>query len=162
MTPSRLLNSKFAHRAFTLIFLFTLTLTTSAQWVAPQEEEGGVPAYNAGPPPKGTKLPAILAKDELWGPDAQYPYQTHAYELASKIPTVLHQQPCYCYCDRMGHNSLHSCFENTHGARCSTCLRELYYSYQQHKSGKTATQIRAGIIKGEWKQIDLQSAASMN
>jgi len=94
--------------------------------------------------------------------DAQYPYQTHAYELAAKIPTVLHQQPCYCYCDRMGHNSLHSCFENTHGAQCSTCLKELYYSYQQHKKGKTAAQIRAGIIKGEWKQIDLLAAATMD
>jgi predicted metal-binding membrane protein len=49
--------------------------------------------------------------------------------------------------------------KNTHGARCATCLKELYYSYQQHQKGKTATQIRAGIIKGEWKQIDLQSAA---
>ena len=86
-------------------------------------------------------------------------YQTHAYELAAKIPNVLHQQPCYCYCDRMGHNSLHSCFENTHGAQCATCLKELYYSYQQHKKGKTAAQIRAGIIKGDWKQIDLESAA---
>ena len=56
----------------------------------------------------------------------------------------------------MGHNSLHSCFENTHGAQCSTCLKELYYSYQQTKKGKTASQIRAGIIKGEWKQIDLE------
>ncbi|MGC2793864.1 MAG: hypothetical protein WA899_17720, partial [Candidatus Sulfotelmatobacter sp.] len=72
------------------------------------------------------------------------------------------QQPCYCYCDRMGHNSLHSCYENTHGARCATCLKELYYSYQQHKKGKTAAQIRAGIIKGEWKSIDLESAASIN
>jgi hypothetical protein len=41
-------------------------------------------------------------------------------------------------------------------------LREVYYSYQQHKAGKTATQIRAGIIKGDWKQIDLETAASMN
>jgi hypothetical protein len=90
------------------------------------------------------------------------PYQTHAYELAAKIPAVLHQQPCYCYCDRIGHNSLHSCYEDTHGARCSTCLKELYYSYQQHQKGKTAAQIRAGIIKGEWKQIDLQSAATIN
>jgi|SRR5580704_5895696 hypothetical protein len=161
MTPSRLLQSKTAHRALTLLFLLAMTLTVSAQWTA-QEDEGGIPAYNAGPPPKGAKLPEILTKDQLWGPDAQYPYQTHAYELASKIPNVLHQQPCYCYCDRMGHNSLHSCFENTHGARCSTCLRELYYSYQQHQKGKTATQIRAGIIKGDWKQIDLQSAATIN
>ena len=149
--PSRFLHKKYVHRALTLIFLLTVTMTMSAQWPA-QQDEGGIPAYNAGPPPKGTKLPAILTKADLWGADAQYPYQTHAYELASKIPTVLHQQPCYCYCDRMGHNSLHSCFEGTHGARCSTCLKELYYSYQQHQKGKTATQIRAGIIKGDWKR----------
>jgi len=160
MTPSPLIH-KDAYRALTLIFLFAVTLTMSAQWTA-QGEEGGIPAYNAGPPPKGTKLPAILAKSELWGADAQYPYQTHAYELASRIPAVLHQQPCYCYCDRMGHNSLHSCFETTHGARCFTCLKELYYSYQQHQKGKTAAQIRAGIIKGDWKLIDLQSAATIN
>jgi uncharacterized protein with PCYCGC motif len=159
MPPSRLPENKYIHRTLTLIFLLTVTMTMSAQWIA-QEDEGGIPAYNAGPPPKGAKLPALLTKADLWGEDARYPYQTRAYELASRIPTVLHQQPCYCYCDRMGHNSLHSCFENTHGAQCSTCLRELYYSYQQHQKGKTAVQIRAGIIKGEWKQIDLQAAAS--
>jgi hypothetical protein len=158
----RLLHNKIVNRSLTLAFLFLVTLSMSAQWVSPQAEEGGVPAYNSAPPPKGTKLPPILTKADLWGPDAQNAYQTHAYELAAKIPNVLHQQPCYCYCDRMGHNSLHSCFENTHGAQCDTCLKELYYSYQQHQKGKTATQIRAGIIKGDWKQIDLQSAATIN
>jgi len=157
----RLLHNKLVHRSLTLIFLFLVTLSMFAQWAAPQEE-GGVPAYNAGPPPKGTKLPPLLTKADLWGADAQYAYQTHAYELAAKIPTILHQQPCYCYCDRMGHNSLHSCFENTHGAQCSTCLQELYYSYQLYKKGKTAAQIRVGIIKGEFKKIDLQSAAEIN
>ncbi len=161
MPPIRPFNLKFVYRALTLLFLLLVTLATSAQFTT-QQDEGGIPAYNAGPPAKGTKLPAILTKDQLWGADAQYPYQTHAYELAAKIPDVIHQQPCYCYCDRMGHNSLRSCYETTHGARCSTCLKELYYSYQQHKNGKTASQIRAGIIKGEWKQIDLQSAATMN
>ena len=160
MMQSQLLN-KYARRALTLFFLFAVALTLSAQWTA-QEEGGGIPAYNAAPPQKGTKLPAVMGKSELWGADAQYPYQTHAYDLAAKIPVVLHQQPCYCYCDRMGHNSLHSCFETSHGARCATCLKELYYSYQQHQKGKTAVQIRAGIIKGEWKSIDLQSAATIN
>jgi hypothetical protein len=155
------LRHRIVHRGVTLAFLFLVTMSMSAMWAVPQEE-GSVPKYNAAPPAKGTKLPAILTKADLWGPEAQYPYQTHAYELAAKIPDVLHQQPCYCYCDRMGHNSLHSCFENTHGAQCSTCLKELYYSYLQHKEGKTAAQIRAGIIKGEWKQIDLQSAATIN
>lgn len=161
MPPTRPFNLKFVYRTLTLLSLLLITLATSAQFTA-QQDEGGIPAYNAGPPAKGTKLPAILTKDQLWGADAQYPYQTHAYELAAKIPAVIHQQPCYCYCDRMGHNSLHSCYENTHGAQCSTCLKELYYSYQQHKNGKTAAQIRAGIIKGEYKQIDLQAAATMN
>jgi hypothetical protein len=155
---NKIVQHKIVQRSVTLVFLFLVTLSLSAQWAAPQQEPA-VPAYNAAPPPKGTKLPPILTKADLWDADAQYPYQTHAYELAAKIPAVLHQQPCYCYCDRMGHNSLHSCFESTHAAQCSTCLKELYYSYQQHQKGKTAPQIRAGIIKGEWKQIDLQSAA---
>ncbi len=140
--------------------LLCVTLLMSAQWASSQQEDP-VPAYNKTAPAKGTKLPAILEKDQLWADDAQNAYQTHAYELAKKIPVVLHQQPCYCYCDRMGHNSLHSCFEGTHGARCSTCLKELYYSYSEHKKGKTAAQIRAGIIKGEWKTIDLQASATM-
>jgi len=48
---------------------------------------------------------------------------------------------------RMGHNSLHSCFENAHGAQCATCLKEVYYSYTEHEKHKTAAQIRRGIIK---------------
>ncbi len=160
-----LAQNKIVYRTLTVSFLFLVTLSMSAQWASPQEQEedeGGIPAYNDGPPAKGRKLPALLTKADLWGADAQNPYQTHAYELAAKIPAVIHQQPCYCHCDRMGHNSLHSCFEGTHGAQCSTCLKELYYSYQQHQKGKTAVQIRAGIIKGEWKQIDLIQAETMN
>ena len=109
-------------------------------------------------PPRAPLCLRYWAKEQLWGRNAQYPFQSHAYELAAKIPAVLHQQPCYCYCDRgMGHNSLHSCFEGTHGAQCSVCLKELYYSYSMNKRGKTAAQIRQGIMKGEWKQIDLQT-----
>jgi hypothetical protein len=112
-------------RGLALAFLFLITLTVSAPWAISQQE-GSVPAYNAGP------------------------------------PAVLHQQPCYCYCDRMGHNSLHSCFESTHGARCDTCLKELYYSYSEYRKGKTASQIRKGIMQGEWRQVNLETAASIN
>ena len=150
-------------RALTLLFLFAVSLTLSTPWATSQEEaEVRIPAYHAAPPAKGTKLPALLTKDQLWGENAQYPFQTHAYELAAKIETVLYQQPCYCYCDRMGHKSLHSCFENTHGAECDICLKELYYAYAQHKSGKTARQIREGIVHGDWKQVELRSAAAIN
>ena len=149
-------------RSLVSAFLFLLVALVSAPWLQSDDQEG-VPHFNAGPPAKGEKLPPILTKDQLWGDNAQYPYQTHAYELAAKIPDVIYQQPCYCFCDRgMGHNSLHSCFAGTHGAECGTCLKELYYTYTMHKQGKTARQIRAGIMKGDWKPIDLQTASSIN
>ena len=144
-------------RVLTLSSLFLLVTLLAAPWL--QSDDQGVPHFNAAPA-KGDKLEPILSKDQLWGENAQFAYQTRAYELAAKIPRVIHQQPCYCYCDRgMGHNSLHSCFSGTHGAQCDTCLKELYYSYTMHKQGKTARQIRAGIIKGDWKRIDLQTAS---
>lgn len=136
----------------------------SAPWATSEQEQpdNHIPAYNPHPPAKGEKLAPILTRAQLWGANDQYPAQAHAYELAAKIQNVIYQQPCYCYCERMGHKSLHSCFEGTHGAQCSTCMKELYYAYQMTKQHKTAAQIRKGIIAGEWKQIDLQSAASIN
>jgi hypothetical protein len=149
-------------RGLTLAFVALLILAVSTP-LASSQQEGEVPAYHAGPPAKGADLPPLLGREQLWGPNAQYPFQSHAYELAAKIPNVMYQQPCYCYCDRgMGHKSLRSCFEGTHGAQCSVCLKEAYYTYSLHQKGKTAAQIREGIMKGEWKQVDLQTAASTN
>jgi Protein of unknown function with PCYCGC motif len=142
--------------------MFLMVTLASAPWLQ-SETDLDVPHFNAAPPLASEKLPAILTRDQLWGGNGQLPYQTHAYELAAKIPKVLYQQPCYCYCDKgMGHNSLHSCFSGTHGAQCATCLKELYYTYSMYKKGKTAQQIRAGIIKGDWKLIDLSAATTIN
>jgi len=149
-------------RGFTSACLF-LTVATMSLPRARSQQGDEVPAYHAAPPAKDAKLSPILGRDQLGIDEAPEAVQTHAYELAAKIPEVIHQQPCYCYCDRsMGHRSLHSCFEGTHGARCSTCLKELYYSYSMHEKGKTAAQIRQGIVRGEWKQVDLKAAASLN
>jgi hypothetical protein len=148
-------------RNLSVAFLLLITLALSTPWASSQQEEAPFPAYHSGPPAKGTKLPPILTKDQLVGSNAQYPFQIHAYELAAKIPVVLYQEPCYCHCDRMGHTSLHSCFSGTHGAECSTCMKELYYSYIQTKKGKTPAEIRAGIINGEWRDIDLRTAVSI-
>jgi len=141
-------------RALMLAVVALAAIATSAAWL-------DVPAYHPTPPKKGEKLPAILGGLDLGGPNFSNAYQVRAYELAAKIPGVIYQQPCYCRCDRsVGHQSLHSCFESAHGAHCAACMRELFYSYQQHKAGKTAAQIREGIIKGEWEKIDLQAAAA--
>jgi Protein of unknown function with PCYCGC motif len=149
-------------RVLASIVLFMLVTMVSAPWLQ-SESDQGIPTFNDTAPATNAKLPPILTKDQLWGSNAQFPYQTHAYELAARIPNIIYQQPCYCYCDRgMGHTSLHSCFSGTHGAECSTCMKELYYSYTMYKQGKTARQIRAGIIKGDWKAVDLTTAASIH
>lgn len=138
-----------------LFALGLITIAASAQWSNPAAD---IPAYNAKPPAK--PLPPVLSGDQLQGPYFTHPYQVTAYKMAAKIPGVLHQQPCYCHCDRaLGHNSLHSCFEGTHGAACLTCLKEAIYSYQQTKKGKTPAQIRAGIKHGDWDTVDLENAA---
>ena len=120
-----------------------------------------VPAYNSSSPKAGELLP-ILPADQRVGENFRFPYQVHAYELAAKIPGVINQLPCYCYCERIGHKSLHTCYESEHGAHCGVCMKEVFYAYQQTKLKKTPPQIRDGIIKGEWKQINLEASASIN
>ena len=117
-----------------------------------------VPAYNTAPPKAGEVKP-ILPADQRVGELFKYPYQIRAYELAAKIPGVLNQLPCYCYCERIGHKSLHTCYESDHGAHCAICMKEVFYAYEQTKMGKTPAQVRAGIVKGDWKSIDLEAAA---
>lgn len=101
----------------------------------------------------------VLKGDQLTGSYFTHPYQVTAYKIAEKIPFVLHQLPCYCRCDRaLGHKSLHSCFEGTHGAACATCMREAVFAYQQTKLGKTPTEIRGAIERGEWQNVDVVNA----
>jgi len=143
-----------AGAALAIITLATSSQWSNAQWTNPSND---VPAYNNGAPTK--PLPPLMAGKQITGPYFAHSYQVTAYQMANKIPNVLYQIPCYCRCDRaMGHNSLHSCFEGTHGAECSTCMREAVYAYQQTKKGWTPKQIRAGIEKGDWELIDIDSA----
>ncbi len=143
------------NRIIGCLALGLVTVMASAQWTNPSED---VPAYNAAAPAK--PLPPVLSGNQLTGEYFTHPYQVTAYKMAAQIPAVLHQQPCYCRCDRaLGHNSLHSCFEGTHGAACSTCMREVVYAYQQTKKGETPAQIRAGIERGEWQNVDITKAA---
>ncbi len=142
---------------WTLLFVVLLAIT-----LVGQSDSNQVPAFHKTPPAKGQKLAPILPRDQLWGPTFQRDYQVHAYELASRIPNVLYQLPCYCYCDRIGHGSLRSCYESTHAAHCAACMKELYFAYEQNKKGKSAAQIRAAIEKGQWENVDLETAASIN
>jgi hypothetical protein len=107
-----------------------------------------VPAFHALAP-KG-ELPETMDPGFFTDPVVQ-----NAYALAAKIKKTLYQQPCYCHCDRsQGHKSLLDCFASKHGSLCGTCIYEDFYAFEQTSKGKSAAQIRAGIIKGEWKSVD--------
>jgi Protein of unknown function with PCYCGC motif len=108
-----------------------------------------IPAYHVAPPTGA--LPETLDPKQF--PDAR---TQKVYAMAAKVKPVLYQQPCYCRCDReVGHTSLLDCFGDNHGSICDVCKKEAVYSYQQTKLGKSPAEIRAGIMAGKWKQVDL-------
>ena len=110
--------------------------------------DDAVPAYHAQAPvgdlPE-TMNPALFSNAIV----------QNAYSVAGKFKKTLYQQPCYCHCDRSkGHTSLLDCFGSLHGSVCGTFIYEDLYSYEQSRKGRTAAQIREGIVKGEWKSVD--------
>ena len=107
------------------------------------------PAYHSQVP--AGALPQTLDPVSFVNPIVQ-----NSYALAAKVKRVLYQQPCYCHCDRsIGHESLLDCFTSKHASVCDVCIREGVYAYEQTQKKKTAAQIRAGIERGEWQQVDL-------
>jgi hypothetical protein len=142
-------------RILITLALGLVTVAGYAQWSNPVDD---VPAYHPAAPAKEAKLPPILAGAKLTGPNFHYAWQVEVYKEAAQIPMVLYQLPCYCHCDRaLGHTSLHSCFSGTHGAECSTCAKEGAYAYRMTKLGKTPAEIRAGIERKDFEQIDLDA-----
>lgn len=126
-------------------------------------QQNPTPAFHPAPPAKGEVLPAALTEKQLADQGMNQPAQIAAYKAAAKVPALMYQMPCYCYCDRNhGHTSLHSCFEGTHGANCGTCMGEALYTYQMSKKGASAKTIRDGIIRGDWKLVDLQHPEPVN
>ena len=115
----------------------------------PGQADLGIPSYHA----YALKPPFPATLDPKQFPDA---LNRNVYALAAKIRPVLYQQPCYCYCDRhAGHKSLLDCFASTHGAECDICQKEAVLSYQLTQKGKTPAQIRAAIIRGDWRAVNL-------
>jgi hypothetical protein len=108
-----------------------------------------VPAFHAQPPTGDlppTMEPSIYSDKLVF----------NAYVVAGRSKKVLYQEPCYCHCDRSnGHTSLLDCFVGRHGSGCDICQKEVFYSYEQTHKGKTPTQIREGIMRGDWQKVNV-------
>ena len=150
-----------------LLVVTTIVLLALPQHAAtrpsPQPQSQNAPAMDMSLPAGNEPTPAFhtqLPRSPL--PNTLDPMQftttlvQNAYTVAARIRKLLYQQPCYCHCDRSeGHGSLLDCFAGHHGSMCNVCMAEDFYTYEQSHAGKTAAQIRTGIISGDWKSIDL-------
>ena len=144
----------FAGLVLTLMFVPRAALPQSSGGGGQTAQENPVPAYHKEVP--DGPLPATMDPSLFDNPTVK-----NAYSVAAGMKKTLYQQPCYCYCDRHeGHGSLLDCFVSNHTAGCGTCMKEVFYVYEQLHKGKNATQIREGIKQGEWKQVDLKKYES--
>ena len=111
-----------------------------------------VPAFRAGERarnPLPVPLPAAYFKD--------YPDVARVYQAAARIPKVLEEQPCYCWCERSGHGGLLDCFVSEHGASCDICQQEVLLADMLTHAGASPAQVREAIIRGDWKTIRLDA-----
>lgn len=114
-----------------------------------QDQQEPLPAFHEKAP-NGPLPPTV---DPAQFPE---PLVQNAYATAARVKKTIYQEPCYCHCDRsQGHGSLQDCFVSRHGSGCNICMSEVFYTSEQLKKGKTAAQIREGIIKGEWQNVAL-------
>ncbi|MGH9508398.1 MAG: CYCXC family (seleno)protein [Terriglobales bacterium] len=120
----------------------------------------GKPAQNQSQlptPPYFTVAQATQALPTTLDPERfTRPAVMRAYRVAKEIPQVLAQQPCYCGCDRHGHRSLLDCFVTDHAATCNICLKEALLAGRMHRGGQSAAEVRAAIIREDWRSVSLQ------
>ena len=97
-------------------------------------------------------LPAVLDPKQF-----STPAVAKAYQYAKDNPELFAQQPCYCFCDASGyqHRSLLDCYASDHSVGCQLCLMEGHLINKLQKEGKSASEIRDSIIRGEWKSVKL-------
>ena len=94
------------------------------------------------------EVPKTLAPEQFTDPKTK-----QAYEVARDNPKLLMQMPCFCYCDKPGldHKSLLSCFVDSHGANCDTCIDEAVMAAKLQKENLSIKEIREKIVAEFYK-----------
>jgi hypothetical protein len=85
-------------------------------------------------------LPAV--KD----PSTVAPEARAAYTIVQNKPKLIAQLPCFCYCERWGHGSLHDCFVTEHAVTCDVCMNEAIQADKLDQQGVSAAEIRETIV----------------
>jgi len=142
--------------SFLGVVLFGVCLLVAAAVDAGQRARVGSVPSSAAPsikPAPAGPLPPIPAGVTLARP---LPVVQAAYEFAARHPEVLRYVPCYCGCDRLGHQGNHDCFVKSrdangrvtweaHGAECTICVDVARDAMLMFNSGASVAQIRTAI-----------------
>lgn len=139
----------------------TLCAVAVALVLIPQGSAGAGQSSTEPTPAYHSQVPAGALPQTMDPASFDNPSVKNAYAVAAKVKRVLYQQPCFCHCDRsIGHESLLDCYVGKHASVCDVCMREAFYAYEQTQKKKTPAQIRAGIERGEWQQVDTSKYAT--
>lgn len=103
------------------------------------------PASNFRMPPY-LEDPTTVQLPPTLPPPAVSPPAQEAYFVAGQKPQLLAQMPCFCYCDRFGHSSLHTCFTTNHAEQCDICLKEALEANILDQEGMAIPEIRELIV----------------
>lgn len=107
--------------------------------VSPSTATRPVPAHFTTPQDLRSLKPT-LAPEQFTGKVRE------AYQVAKEIPQTLTQLPCFCYCDTIGHKSLHSCYEDDHSAGCTVCVDSALMASELKQQGLSDAEIRDRLI----------------
>jgi hypothetical protein len=143
------MSSKFIGLAGTL-----LAAVIVAAAAAGPSAQGGVVVMKPAPPGPLPPLPIVN-----YTPARPMPVVQQVYEFAARHPEVLQYVPCYCGCQREGHQGNHDCFVKSraatgrvlqwdaHGMGCAVCLEVGRRAMMLFNEKKSVVEIRATIDK---------------
>jgi uncharacterized protein with PCYCGC motif len=114
---------------------------------AQQHQPQASPSAMARPVPAHFTEPQDLKNLKPTLPPEQFTGKVRkAYQVAREIPQTLTQLPCFCYCDTVGHKSLHSCYEDDHSAGCTVCVDSALLASELKQQGLGDAEIRGRLI----------------
>ena len=117
----------------------------------------GAPAARSVTPMKPHTGPLPALPRVSFEPPRPMAVVQQVYEFAARHPEVLQHVPCYCGCERIGHNGNHDCFVksraangrvsewDSHGIGCTICIDVARDAMTLFNTGATPTAIRAAI-----------------
>lgn len=135
--------------AITLIvcLITALSACNRAESHSAQSQPQTTPATPKRPVPAHfTEAPPLASLKPTLPPEQFTGKVKKAYQVAKEIPQTLAQLPCFCYCDSIGHKSLHSCYEDDHATGCTVCVDSALIASELKQQGVSDSEVRDRLI----------------